>query len=61
MATPVSEGFGEREHRVLSAVGRAMIPVADASTFPTCVGLNAQKTITALAKRTAKRLVDTCV
>jgi len=32
MATPVSEGFGERERRVLDAVGRAMIP--DRDGFP---------------------------
>jgi choline dehydrogenase-like flavoprotein len=34
--------------------------VADASTFPTCVGVNPQMTIMAFAKRTAERLVETC-
>jgi choline dehydrogenase-like flavoprotein len=34
--------------------------VADASTFPTCVGVNPQLTIMAFAKRTAERLVETC-
>jgi choline dehydrogenase-like flavoprotein len=32
--------------------------VADASTFPSCVGVNPQMTIMALAKRSAERLVD---
>jgi choline dehydrogenase-like flavoprotein len=63
----VSEGFGKREWRVLDVVGSYGLHhsvrglwVADASTFPTCVGVNPQMTIMAFAKRTAERLVETC-
>jgi choline dehydrogenase-like flavoprotein len=53
----VSDGFGERERRVLDVVDSYGLHhsvrglwVADASTFPTCVGVNPQMTIMAFAK-----------
>ena len=36
----------------------ARLWVADASTFPSCVGVNPQMTIMALARRTAERLAE---